>query len=176
MATSPPRQPEPLEPVTRSPILPCLIAWLVPGAGHIMIGRTLSGIVFAAVVGVTFLTGISLGGTVYALDFEQPLTFLATPANVGAGPVDLWARYKTFDELRFWMPDSKVDSKMRERVLKRVRRRYATQGHAYGRTFLLTAGLMNLLLILDVFDRCIGRKPLGLGLPREDTDPVLGET
>lgn len=163
-------------PATRSPILPCLVAWLVPGAGHVMVGRTFSGIVFAVVVATTFLTGISLSGTVYAFDFEQPLSFLATTANVGIGPLDLWARYETFDGARFWMPDSRVDPKMRERVLRRLRRRVERQGHAYGRTFLLTAGLMNLLLILDVFDRCIGRKPLGTGPPGGELAAVSGRT
>ncbi|MFQ5720619.1 MAG: DUF6677 family protein [Acidobacteriota bacterium] len=148
--------------MTRSPILPCIVAWLLPGAGHVLIGRRLSGVVFAVVIGVTFVAGLSMSGTVYALDFEQPLSFLATAADVGVGPVELWARHETFGEVRFWMPDSKVDPKMRERVLRHTRRRVKEQGHAYGRTFLLTAGLMNLLLILDVFDRCIGRKPLGI--------------
>lgn len=176
MATQPPAPEDPLQPATRSPILPCVLAWLVPGAGHVMIGRTLSGLVFAAVVGGTFLAGLSLGGTVYAFDFEQPLSFLATSANMGAGPIDLWARHATFHELRFWMPDSRDDPKLRERVLRRMRHRFETQGHAYGRTFLLTAGLMNLLLILDVFDRCIGRKPLGFEPPVAGTDAVSGVT
>jgi len=170
------RSEAPRHPATRSPVLPCLVAWLLPGAGHVMIGRTLSGLVFAAVVGVTFFTGLTLGGTVYAFDFEQPLSFLATAANVGAGPVDAWARYETFNELRFRMPDSRVDPKLRQRVLRRVRSRYEAQGHSYGRTFLLTAGLMNLLLILDVFDRCIGRKPLGVRLPAIDEDRIAGVT
>jgi hypothetical protein len=47
---------------------------------------------------------------------------------------------------------------LREQTFKHLRQRVASQTHAYGRTFLLTAGLMNLLLILDVFEYCIGRK------------------
>ena len=159
------------EAATRSPMLPCLVAWLVPGAGHLVIGRTVSGTIFAAVVITTFATGLSLSGTVYAFDFEQPLSFLATTANMGVGPLDLWARHRTYDTLRFRMPDSRVDPKLRERVLRRLRTQYRKQGHAYGRTFLLTAGLMNLLLVLDVFDRCIGRKPTGPGPPRAEQQP-----
>ena len=144
---------------TRSPVMPCVVAWLVPGAGHFMLGRPVSGLVFAGVVLATFLTGVSLGGTVYAYDAEQPLSWLATTANLGVGPLDTVARYRTFDVLRYRMPDSRRDPKLRELVLRRLRPEIARQGHTYGRTFLLTAGLMNLLLILDVFDRCIGRKP-----------------
>ena len=73
-------------------------------------------------------------------------------------------------------PTGRPRDGLRQRVLRRVRSRYEAQGHSYGRTFLLTAGLMNLLLILDVFDRCIGRKPLGVRLPAIDEDRIAGVT
>jgi len=144
---------------TRSPWWPCLLAWAIPGAGHLLLRRTASGLVFMAVVLTSFGTGLALNGTVYAMDPEQPLSYLATLANAGAGPLDAWARIRTFGDLRYRMPDSRVDNVARERILEHVRRRYAAATHSYGRTFLLTAGLMNLLLVLDVFDYCIGRKP-----------------
>jgi len=144
---------------TRSPWLPCLLAWIIPGAGHLLLRRTAPGLVLMAVVFATFGTGLALNGTVYAMDPEQPLSYLSTLANAGVGPLDAWARLRTFGNLRYRMPDSRVDSVARERILEQVRQRYATATHSYGRTFLLTAGLMNLLLVLDVFDYCIGRKP-----------------
>jgi hypothetical protein len=144
---------------TRSPWLPCLLAWAIPGAGHLLLRRTTAGLVFMVVVLGTFGFGLALNGTVYAMDPEQPLSYLSTLANAGVGPLDAWARVRTFGDMRYRMPDSRVDSVARERVLTRVRARYAAATHSYGRTFLLTAGLMNLLLVLDVFDYCIGRKP-----------------
>lgn len=149
------------------------MAWLFPGVGHLVLGRVVPGLVLAAVVVTTFVAGILLNGTVYAMDAEQPLSYLATFANVGAGPMDAWARIATFGELRYRIPDSRVDPMARERVLRAQRLRFVSRSHAYGRTFLLTAGLMNLLLILDVFDHCIGRK--GGPAPREPTT-AAGDT
>jgi len=143
----------------RSPWWPCLLEWAIPGAGHLLLRRTTAGLVFMVVLLTTFGFGLALNGTVYAMDPEQPLSYLSTLANAGVGPLDAWARVRTFGDLRYFMPDSRVDSVTREQILTRVRPRYAAATHSYGRTFLLTAGLMNLLLVLDVFDYCIGRKP-----------------
>jgi hypothetical protein len=135
----------------------------------------LQGVVFALVVLSSFAVGVALDGTVYAFDAEQPLSYLATLANLGAGPVDIWARLETYGSLRYRMPDSRVDPLTREQVLKRLRERYVSQSHTYGRTFLLTAGLMNLLLILDVYDYCIGRKSLtGAPPPKAEPPPAGG--
>ncbi len=144
---------------TRSPWLPCLLAWVIPGAGHLLLRRRTAGLVFMAIVLSTFGFGLALDGTVYAMDPEQPLSYLSTLANAGLGPLDAWARVRTFGNLRYRMPDSRGDSVARERILTRLRQSYSAATHSYGRTFLLTAGLMNLLLVLDVFDYCIGRKP-----------------
>ena len=145
-------------PATRPPLLPCLLAWLVPGLGHLVLGRRTQAAVFALVIGTTFVTGVALSGTVYALDRDQPLSYLSTFANLGVGPLDAWGRWATFGELRYSMPDTRVAAAEHERVQRRVRRRIAQPSHAYGRTFLLTAGVMNLLLMLDVYDYCLGRK------------------
>ena len=95
--------------VTRSPWGPCVAAWLFPGGGHLAIGQVVPGLVFAAVVLATFATGVLLQGTVYARDPEQPLSNLALVANLGAGPLDLWARHVTFGRLAYRIPDSRVD-------------------------------------------------------------------
>ena len=145
-------------PATRPPWLPCLLAWLVPGLGHLVLGRRTQAAVFACVIVVCFATGVALSGTVYALDRDQPLSYLSTFANLGVGPLDAWGRLVTFGELRYSMPDTRLAGPEHERVQRRVRRRIAQPSHAYGRTFLLTAGVMNLLLMLDVYDVCVGRK------------------
>jgi len=148
-------------PATRPPWLPCLLAWLVPGLGHLVLGRRTQAAVFALVIGTTFVTGVALSGTVYAVDRDQPLSYLSTFANLGAGPLDAWGRWVTFGELRYSMPDTRIAAAEHERVERRVRRRISQPSHAYGRTFLLTAGVMNLLLMLDVYDCCLGRKTRG---------------
>ncbi len=143
----------------RSPWLPCALAWSVPGMGHVLLGRRVQGVVFLLLVLITFGSGLALDGTVYAMDREQPLTHLSTLANIGVGPLDWLARWRTYGELRYTIPSTRVDQRGREQILDRLREKVASSTHTYGRTFLLTAGLMNLLLVLDVFDYCIGRKP-----------------
>jgi TM2 domain-containing membrane protein YozV len=43
-------------------ILATLLAWLIPGAGHVYAGRMARGIIIFVVVGATFWTGVALGG------------------------------------------------------------------------------------------------------------------
>jgi hypothetical protein len=48
-----------------------LLTWLLPGAGHLFIGDRGRGIVFMATIGVTFWTGVAIGGVKNTVNFEQ---------------------------------------------------------------------------------------------------------
>ena len=137
----------------------CALAWVVPGAGHFYLGRRRRGLAFFAIVIVTFLLGLQLDGRAYLADSEHPLTYLATFANLGLGPLDLVQREATYDELLWRLPSVPRRKKL---VLDRMRRKVHSPTNEYGTTFLLTAGLMNLLLIMDAFDVAMGRKPTEL--------------
>jgi hypothetical protein len=63
----------------------------------------------------------------------------------------------TLGELVYRLPDPEGNPR-RQEILSRVRDRVRIPTYEYGSTFLLTAGLMNLLLILDAFDIASGRK------------------
>ena len=114
-----------------------LLAWLFPGLGHYYLGRRRVAIAFAVIVTATFLLGLSFEGRLYSPDRSQPLTFLATFAVYGAGLLNILARILTEN------PGGSILSVTYE----------------YGCAFLLTGGLMNLLLMLDVWDIGTGRKP-----------------
>ena len=43
-------------------LLATFLAWLVPGAGHVMLGRTLRGVIIFIIIGAMFWTGVGLGG------------------------------------------------------------------------------------------------------------------
>ena len=135
----------------------CLLAWLVPGAGHFYLGRRGKGIVFATIVLVTFMTGMALQGRVYLATSEQPLSYLATFANLALGPLDLVGREVSYDRIIYVFPPE-TDRALYQDILDRTRARILAVTHEYGTTFILTAGLMNILLILDAFDIGIGRK------------------
>jgi hypothetical protein len=123
-------------PPRRSTAAAMVLAWLVPGLGHYYLGRRKTAIAFAAIVAVTFLLGLSFQGRLYTVEEGQPLTILATFAVYGAGLLNLAARVLSEN------PGGMILSTTYE----------------YGCAYLLTAGLMNLLLVLDAHDIASGKK------------------
>lgn len=112
-----------------------LAAWLVPGAGHLMLGRARRGVIFLIIVLSSVAVGAMLDGNLYRILPNQPLTILATLGSMGMG--------SPYFILRF---------------IFGYQGNVVAAGYEYGTAFLLTAGLMNLLLILDVWDIARGRK------------------
>ncbi len=113
-----------------------VLAWLFPGLGHAYLGRRRDALVYALVVTATFIIGISFEGRLYSVESGQPLSILATFAVYGAGVLNIGGRLLSDN------PGGAVLSVTYE----------------YGCAYLLTAGLMNLLLMLDAFDIAAGRK------------------
>ena len=140
-----------------NPIVPCLLAWVVPGLGHAWLGRRGRFAAFFLIVISTFALGVVSGGTAPVIDRQQPLSFLATLDGLALGPLDLVARRVTLGEVIYRLPDAEGDPH-RQALLGRIRERVKIATFEYGSTFLLTAGLMNILLILDAFDIASGRK------------------
>ena len=138
-------------------VVACLLAWLLPGAGHFYLGRRGRGMIFLAIVLITFFTGLALQGRVYLATADQPLSYLATFANLALGPLDLIGRQISYDQIIYVFP-AETDRLLYQDILDRTRARILAVTHEYGTTFILTAGLMNILLILDAFDIGIGRK------------------
>ena len=118
-----------------NPWLAALAAWLVPGAGHFYLGRRGRALAFLALVGVSIAIGCHLQGNLYRPLPNQPLTLLATLGCLGMGIPYFVLRYVagyTGDVI--------------------------SPGYEYGTAFILTAGLMNLLLVLDAWDIAVGKK------------------
>ena len=112
-----------------------VVAWLVPGAGHFVLGRRGRGVSFFLLVLVAVVTGFLLNGNLYRVLPDQPLTMLATLGSMGMGVPYFF--------LRFYLG---------------YQGDLTSIGYEYGTAFLLTAGLMNLLLVMDVWDIARGRK------------------
>jgi hypothetical protein len=124
------------EPRRRSTAAAMVLAWLVPGLGHYYLGRRKTAIAFALIVAATFLLGLSFQGRLYTVEEGQPLTILATFAVYGAGLLNIAARA--------------ISENPAGTILAPT--------YEYGCAYLLTAGLMNLLLILDAHDLATGKK------------------
>lgn len=140
-----------------SPILPCVLAWLLPGLGHLYLGKKGRAFAFFFVVLFAFGFGLASGGTSSLIDPQQPLSYLATFDNLAMGPLDTIARFASMGGLVYRLPPDEGDPR-RVALMTHLRERVRHPTYEYGNTFLLTAGLMNLLLLLDVFDISMGRK------------------
>ena len=51
------------------PLVALIVAWLIPGAGHVYLGRTVRGIIIFLTISATFWTGVALGG-VMTVDYR----------------------------------------------------------------------------------------------------------
>ena len=128
--------------------LPVLLAlaWLVPGLGHALLGRRLRAAVFFGVVVVGFVVGLALDGELMLPQSGDALAFLSMPAS---------------DPLRFLALVASVGNGLMFFVAHAVGAGQGTvtaAAYEFGNTFLLTSGMMNLLLILDAHDIATGKK------------------
>jgi len=118
-----------------NPYAAAVAAWLVPGAGHLLLGRRARGVLFCALVLISLAIGCKLHGNLYQVVPGQPLTWLATFGTMGMG--------LPYFALRYGLD---------------YRGEVVAAGYEYGTAFILTAGLMNLLLVLDAWDIALGKK------------------
>jgi hypothetical protein len=59
-----------------------VVAWLVPGAGHLLLGRRQKGLVFLIAVPLMFATGLWLQGRLFPFDRSDLLIFLSAAAQL----------------------------------------------------------------------------------------------
>lgn len=108
-------------------------AWAVPGLGHLLLGRWVRALLFAALVLGSVAIGCALDGPLYFFE-DGFIGLLLTLASMGLG-VPYFAIL-----LSAYVGDA------------------VSLGFEYGKAFVVTGGLMNLLVMLDAFDVACGRK------------------
>jgi hypothetical protein len=137
----------------RSPLLTILTAWLIPGAGHLLLGRRGRGAIIFGTVLMAFLAGILMHGSMFVpgsngFEVNGAGTLTATSQVSGGGDVlskliqyggfigDAAAGLLYFlaSLLGYAAPDQ--------------------AGHSadYGSKFLVAAGLLNILAIVDAYE------------------------
>lgn len=125
--------------MTRSParaFVACLLAWLVPGAGHLYLGRRGKGLVFLLCLLAMFVLGLAMEARLQSnAGLEDPLGMLRSAAQTALGLPWLLARLLGLGAGQVTAPS-----------------------YEYGSTFTEVAGLLNVLVILDAFDTAAGRK------------------
>lgn len=113
----------------------CLAAWAIPGAGHLWLGKRQKAAVFFVALLAMFGIGLALEGRLFPFDLAEPLVALAAVANLGLGLP--WIAARAAD-----VGGGTVTAVTYE----------------YGNSFMIVAGLLNFLVVLDAFDVAMGRK------------------
>ncbi len=115
------------------------LGWLVPGGGHFLLRRSGRGLMLMLAVTGMFVCGLLMRGAMF-----QPQTgdLLTTLINTGGFVGDLASGVLYL--LTVWLGYAQPD--------------VAGHVHDYGTKFLVTAGLLNILAMVDAFEIAAGRK------------------
>jgi len=107
----------------------------VPGAAHAWLGRRDKALIFLVVLVALFAAGLWLEGRIFPIEPSQPLVALAALANLGIGLPYFVA----------WGAGLGAGN-------------VVAASYEYANTYLIVAGLLNTLVVLDAYDIAIGRK------------------
>jgi len=115
------------------------LGWIIPGGGHFLLKRSARGALLAACVAAMFLMGLMMRGALF-----QPQTgdILTTVIYCGGFVGDLMSGilYIFTRWLGYAQPDM------------------AGHVHDYGTKFLVAAGLLNVLAMVDAFEIATGKR------------------
>ena len=115
------------------------LAWLIPGGGHFLLKRSSRGAILAVSVVLLFLAGLMMRGALFTPQSGDLLTMVI---YYGGFIGDLLAGVLYF--LTVWLGYSQPDM--------------AGHAHDYGTKFLVAAGLLNLLAMVDAWEIATGKK------------------
>ena len=124
------------EPRSGGALPACILAWLIPGAGHLYLGRVGKGLVLLGAIGALFVLGVGMDARLQVyFGLDDPLAILRSLAQMAIGLPYFAARYYGLDSGLVTSP-----------------------AHEYGNTFTEVGGLLNVMVILDALDTALGRK------------------
>ena len=111
------------------------IGWLIPGAGHLIQRRWIRGLLLLGCVAVMFAFGVAMQGKVYKSNTGDLLDILGFIGDLGAGGFYFMARI--FE----WGGTS-----------------ISAANADYGTKFIVVAGLLNVMAVVDAYHIAIGKK------------------
>src|SRR5215468_205563 len=132
------KPPEPLiatAPITMMTLAAPAIAWLIPGAGHLIQKRWIRGGLLMFSIFAMFLLGLAMQGRVYKPNGGDILDMLGFVGNLGGG--GLYILTRTLDWGHGAIAHATAD---------------------YGTKFLIVAGLLNFIAVADAYHIAIGKK------------------
>ena len=115
------------------------LAWLIPGGGHFLLKRSQRAALLFGCVLIAFLAGLMMRGALFSPQTGELFTTLiycgGFAGNVASG---------IFYFLTVWLGYAQPD--------------VAGHVHDYGTKFLVGAGLLNVLAMVDAYEIATGRK------------------
>lgn len=123
-------------PVTAMSVIVPAVAWLIPGAGHLVQKRWGRGLLLMVSITTMFVLGLWMQGRVYLPNGGDILDMLGFVGDVGAGGLYIVARAMDWG--------------------------HGAVAHAtadYGTKFIIVAGLLNFINVADAYHIAIGKKP-----------------
>ena len=112
-----------------------MAGWLVPGLGHLLLRKWSRAVVYFLAVGSLAVAGLALRGNVFTAQRADAFDMLGFLADVGSGVFYLVARF-----IETAGPD------------------VSRAGGDYGTRLFATAGVLNLLCVIEVHEIARGRK------------------
>ena len=112
------------------------VAWLIPGAGHLLQKRWIRGFLLMASVATMFVLGLLMQGRIYRPNGGDILDILGFVGDIGAGGFYIVSR--AMDLGHGVVAQATAD---------------------YGTKYLIVAGLLNFISVADAYHIAIGKKP-----------------
>ena len=127
---------EAVQPITSMSVVVPAVAWLIPGAGHLIQKRWIRGVLLMISIVAMFVLGLLMDGRVYRLNGGDILDILGFIGDIGAG--GLYIVTRAMDLGQGAIAHATAD---------------------YGTKFLIVAGLLNFISVADAYHIAIGKKP-----------------
>ena len=113
----------------------CVAAWLVPGLGHLMLGRKWRALILFASIGVMFVLGLAMQGQFFSTSSGSYLQTLGYYGELCVGLAMPGARFFGYSGGDPFFVSSD-----------------------FGTAYLVAAGMLNVLAVLDCYDIAMRRK------------------
>ncbi len=124
---------------TGKTIAACVAGFVLPGMGHIVLGKYVRGVLVGAVIIIMFALGFVMEGHLYKPESQDWLTWFFSFLDVGIG---LPYFVCLANDWGFQVTEIQA----------------AKVTYEYGNTFFCVAGALNMLAVMDAYDIGVGRK------------------
>ncbi len=126
----------PAQPPVATLVRLCVAAWLVPGFGHLLLGKKWRALILFAAIIAMFVLGLVMQGEFFSTQSGSYLQTLGYFGELSVGLAMPAARFFGYSGGDPFFVSSD-----------------------FGTAFLVAAGMLNVLSVLDAFDIAMGRKP-----------------